>query len=315
MASYRRRRKNYSNGAILPLNTLSSLSPLQPTAYGQLESRARTRRTRDIFRHTHKGVSSIEAGRDEIADDDENDELAAEKPGNALASSHHMFAAIDRHLSKFSSFVNRGQKRGFNASNIDEDELGDGTDDKNGKLRGRPMKRLLAQSAVAVADPPSFSRIEDIARKVQTDSTDVAAENVSFRVAAAVCQKKHLYLDSQRPGEEDEACSLLHVHTNNELRVFRSDGRPAEKYYHWLKITNKISKLSFSRDCDIIQIRQPADTSLGTGHLLVLKFATPTVASSVASWVDRASGFSHVEILEVERQAFQSNVDKILLAD
>ena len=297
MSSFRRK-KNGLNGPVTPMNTL---------IYGSFESRP----PRHIRRRSYREVAGIESGRDEITDNTEDDELAekpvekpAEKPGEIFLSSTKMLFgdAADRHILRHTSHANRGQKRRFHASIIEEDELADGEDDKNDKPRCRPGKRLLTQSAVAVADSPSVSPIEAISRKVQTSSSDVPAQRVSFRVAAAVCQKHYLYPSSPPTGEEvKEVCNLLPVIPDNELRVFRADGGQAEKYYPWLKITNKINSLDYGSDCEIIKIRQPADDSRKTGPLLILKFDTAKVASAVVSWVKNASGFDHVKFQEVER--------------
>lgn len=261
-----------------------------------------------------KDVADIESGRDDISDNDA-DELAAaaEKPWDPLPLSRRILIAdgADQKILKLSSL--RKKRRHSN----DEDELADG---KNGKPCGRPGKRLLVRSPMD--DSPSVSQEGIILQEVPTNSANAPAKAVGFRVAAAVCQKDYLYLDSQRAGEEEEACSLVPVQVRNEsgvahdeLRVLRADGRKVEKHHHWLKITPKIISLSWNMDCEIIRIRQPAEENDRIGCLMVLKFDTARTASSVMSWVEKASGFVSVKVSSEDRYAFPSNFTKILLAD
>ncbi|KAK4656960.1 hypothetical protein QC762_208980 [Podospora pseudocomata] len=140
---------------------------------------------------------------------------------------------------------------------------------------------------------PSVSRRGDIVptqfpRKAANGREDCQSlgDSERFTVSAAVCYRNYYYVAGEKGGTDACYMQAHHDKPQAELRAFTQDGNP-HGTQQWLKLTNKIKALHFHPSSSLIKVTQPTDTSLDIGKLLVIKFATPQDASSVARWATR----------------------------
>ncbi|KAK0670438.1 putative ubiquitin-like-specific protease [Cercophora samala] len=146
---------------------------------------------------------------------------------------------------------------------------------------------------------PSISRRGEI---IPTRFSKTEPER--YTVSAAVCFREYRYVTAQHGPCFLQATFDGH---QSELRAFTREGQP-HPVQKWLKITKKIKSLHFHSSSSIIKVSQATDASLDVGHLLIIEFATPQDAESVASWAERVLG---VKVLEEDSIKLQKAYDKV----